>query len=107
MWVFWLDAGVKGEGSGGTGVSTNLQIVSREFGMPFESLWTQFALNILFQSKVHNDRCLAPLSRTGYPEGGVFLIPSAAWAVPEGYSIALIGKIACGQIGSITMIGIG
>ena len=23
-------------------------------------------------------RCLAPLSRTGYPEGDVFLIPSAA-----------------------------
>ena len=46
----------KGEVWGGGYFATTSQIVYRESGMPFESLWTQFALNILLQSNVHNDQ---------------------------------------------------
>ena len=44
---------------GGVFVATNSHIASRESGMPFESLLTQFALNILLRPNLDNDRMVA------------------------------------------------
>ena len=57
MWLFLSDAGgLKARLEGSGCVATTSQIVSCESGMPFESLRTQFALNILLRTNVHNDR---------------------------------------------------
>ena len=40
---------------GGVFVATKSQIVSRESGMPFEPVWTQFALIILLWANLDND----------------------------------------------------
>ena len=40
---------------GGGFVATNSQVASRESGLPFESLLTQFALNVLLGANLDND----------------------------------------------------
>ena len=55
-WLFLSGAvGLKVRVEGGCCVATTSQIASRESGMLFESLWTQFSPSILLCANLHND----------------------------------------------------
>lgn len=59
MWEFsfWLDAvGLKVRVGGSGFAATSSQRASGESGVPFESLGSPFALNILLRAFLHNDQ---------------------------------------------------